>query len=217
MKRLFSSSKAVITMMGILSLVLVSFGVSEEQASEITDLLMKLITALVVAYSAATAVEDGLTKRPGGKVGGFVTKSLLLSMVMLPSVALIAGCGYDDRVRARHDTLTEWGADDSLKISENTTHNRVTLMVESRDGEGVSVTLDEHGIPTITGVTHLLYQRSSPTDVMSGHIKIAESFERSWANTVAEGGKIAKFAIPYASGGGASTTQPSVPTSELSD
>jgi hypothetical protein len=154
LKGLLSSRKFWAALVGVLAIVLVQCGVSEEKANTISVAIM----TLVGLYIGGTAVEDAANK---------LVKCVPLLMMMAP---LVGGCsfftpGLDARTATEARSETSWDQNSNLRLSENTTHNRRVVMAESAEGK-VEADYYDSGVPkSVKGASQLLSQVSEPHDV----------------------------------------------------
>jgi len=156
LKGLLSSRKFWAALVGLLAIVLVQCGVSEEKANTISVAIM----TLAGLYIGGTAVEDAANK---------LVKCIPLLLMMTP---LVGGCsfftpGLDARTATEARSETSWDQNSNLRLSENTTHNRRVVMAESGEGT-VEADYYDSGVPkSVKGASQLLSQVSEPKDITS--------------------------------------------------
>jgi hypothetical protein len=185
LKGLLSSRKFWAALVGVLAIVLVQCGVSEEKANTISVAIM----TLVGLYIGGTAVEDAANK---------LAKCIPLLLMAAP---LVGGCsfftpGLDARTATEARSETSWDQNSNLRLSENTTHNRRVVMAESGEGE-VAAEYYDSGIPkSVKGASQLLSQVSEPHDVTTLMVQRDLANLQAFAELTATVKQLAAIAAP---------------------
>lgn len=108
MKRLLTSSRFQATLLAVIALVAIAFGVSEDKADALAGSIVGAITILTGILTAGTSLEDAAKKFRG-------LKCLLPMLLMLPLAGMI-GCQITDpggqtQTALRQDTQFGWGTE----------------------------------------------------------------------------------------------------------
>ncbi len=185
LKGLLSSRKFWTALVGVLAVVLVQCGVSEEKANTISVAIM----TLAGLYIGGTAVEDAANK---------LVKCIPLLLMMTP---LVGGCsfftpGLDARTATEARSETSWDQNSNLRLSENTTHNRRVVMAESAEGK-VEADYYDSGVPkSVKGASQLLSQVSEPHDVTALMVQRDLANLQAFAELTATVKQLAAIAAP---------------------
>ena len=185
LKGLLSSRKFWAALVGVLAVVLVQCGVSEEKANTISVAIM----TLAGLYIGGTAVEDAANK---------LAKCVPLLLMMAP---LVGGCsfftpGLDARTATEARSETSWDQNSNLRLSENTTHNRRVVMAESAEGK-VEADYYDSGVPkSVKGASQLLSQVSEPHDVTALMVQRDLANLQAFAELTATVKQLAAIAAP---------------------
>ena len=187
LKGLLSSRKFWAALVGVLAVVLVQCGVSEEKANTISVAIM----TLAGLYIGGTAVEDAANK---------LAKCIPLLLMMAP-LAGAGGCsfftpGLDARTATEARSETSWDQNSNLRLSENTTHNRRVVMAESGEGT-VAAEYYDSGVPkSVQGASQLLSQVSEPHDVTALMVQRDLANLQAFAELTATVKQLAAIAAP---------------------
>jgi len=182
LKGLLSSRKFWTALVGVLAVVLVQCGMSEEKASTISVAIM----TLVGLYIGGTAVEDAANK---------LVKCLPL-LLLLPLGCSFFTPGLDARTATEARSETSWDQNSNLRLSENTTHNRRVVMAESGEGT-VEADYYDSGVPkSVKGASQLLSQVSEPHDVTALMVQRDLANLQAFAELTATVKQLAAIAAP---------------------
>lgn len=102
----------------------------------------------------------------------------------------LCGCsfftpGADVRQALLAKNNLHWGADGTADIVDETTHNGTTILFESaQEGPGAAITLNDKGVPTVTGASGLFYRKTDPKDAADTYMRLAEMNAAAWASTM---------------------------------
>jgi len=195
MKRLLKSSRWQAIIAAIAACVAIAFGAPDEQADQLSELLMKIIALLVTIGAGGTAAEDfarniklGASEKPAaqkfaGKVGNkrnarTPSSSASALVVLMSAIAVLAGngaCtsmtlpGWDTRQAHMAKNHMRWTGDDDVEINDETTHRGTTIMAAGEVALKDDGTIDTEN----SYLSSYFYRKTDPEQVAGSYQHLA--------------------------------------------